>query len=472
MRRSWTNLGVVETIYEEEHEDFSSSNSSPDPKSLRSRVRAWSVVKGRKTDVAIHVQDSCFHLHKDPLATKSNYLKRLLTESSQITLSPPLNITPQTFHLVADHCYGAHVVITPSNVAPLRIAAELLEMTESNGGRDESLRHKTETYFRRAIAVNREYASIVLRSCLAQMPEAETTAALVSKCIEALTLVDDDDDNNVVNYLHDIITVRCEDFRLIAESMHRTLTRIGGQDLLYRIVDLYFKEYTGNITDEQKMQICNYIDCSILSPQLLMHAVQNPRMPLRFVVQAMFIEQLNTRRSVLSAANHHAMIKTTTHQKTDHTATLGALLQRDAALRQVVQLKSAMDATSSRIQSLEKELSGMRRAVLDKTENLRNEQTLDNGRSASFRLISERKVERGQRGSISWSSFRGGISSSEESCDGSITPMADRKNFGRRLMNGLKRISSLGRSKKVDGSEYESGGDVIVIKKDVPFLLE
>lgn len=211
-----------------------------------------------------------------------------------------------------------------------------------------------------------------------------------------------------------------------------------------------------------------------------MHAVQNPRMPLRFVVQAMFIEQLNTRRSVLSAANHHA-IKTTTHQKTDHTATLGALLQRDATLRQVAQLKSAMDATSSRIQSLEKELSGMRRAVLDKTENLINEQPLDNGRSASFRLSSERKVERGQRGSISSSSFRairskekaGGISWSEESSDGSITPRADRKNFGRRLMNGLKRISTLGRSKKVDGSggdEYESGGDVIVIKKDEPFL--
>lgn len=114
-------------------------------------------------------------------------------------------------------------------------------MTESNGGRDESLRQNTETYFRRAIAVNREYASIVLRSCLAQMPEAETAAALVSKCIEALTLFDDDNYNNVVNYLHDIKTVRCEDFRLIAESMHRTLTRIGGQDLLYRIVDLYFK---------------------------------------------------------------------------------------------------------------------------------------------------------------------------------------------------------------------------------------
>lgn len=37
-----------------------------------------------------------------------------------------------------------------------------------------------------------------------------------------------------------------------------------------------------------------------------MHAVQNPQMPLRFVVQAMFVDQLNTRRAIaVASADHH-----------------------------------------------------------------------------------------------------------------------------------------------------------------------
>lgn len=112
--------------------------------------------------------------------------------------------------------------------------------TATNGGRDESLQQKTETYFRRAIAVNGDYAAVVLRSCIALLPEAETAAALVSKCVEALVM-GTDDSSNVVNYLHDIKTVRWDDFRLIVGSICRRLTRNGGQDLLYRIVDFYFK---------------------------------------------------------------------------------------------------------------------------------------------------------------------------------------------------------------------------------------
>lgn len=86
------------------------------------------------------------------------------------------------------------------------------------------------------------------------------------------------------------------------------------------------------------------------------------------------------------------------HYESPDADTLGALLQRDAALRQVAQLKSAMNATSSRIQSLEKELTVMRQVVQDNT-GVKSNQT-DSSRSASFRLGSERKVERGQKGSI------------------------------------------------------------------------
>ncbi|KAM7516447.1 hypothetical protein LguiA_006030 [Lonicera macranthoides] len=408
----------------------------------------------------------------------SGYLKRHLTESSEITLSPPLNITPETFSLVADFCYGTHLVVTPLNIAALRTAAEILEMTETNGNGEENLRQKTEAYFRRAVTVNREYASTVLRSCLSSLPEAETTAFLMSRCIEALSLAGDGDD--IMNCLGDVRTVRPKDFQLIVESMHRRMT--GSHDLLYKIVDLYLKEHNGKISEEEKTRICNYIDCTTLSPQLLMHAVQNPKMPLRFIVQAMFLEQLNTRRSLFSAAATHLNTTTSRHKNHHHqpkaphdNITLGAILQRDAALRQVAELQATMHATSSRVQALEKELIGMRQVLDDPAIN-----GSDPGRSASFRFSSEGKVERGERGSVSSGSFRGFGRKERTKASFYTQGFSDgnskvERKFGKRVLDGLKsvfRVSNFGNEKncerKVDGNG-NGNGDVTVIRKDLRF---
>ncbi|KAK4410074.1 BTB/POZ domain-containing protein [Sesamum angolense] len=197
--RGWNELGIVGTIYEEEDEhSSSSSSSSSNMPSLepttpnQTQLKSWILISlSHDPDVVIHVQNSCFHLHKEALIARSAYLKRQLTEFPEITLSPPLNITAQTFSLVTDFCYGNHVAITPFNVAALRTAAELLGMTETGGtAGEESLQQKTEAYFCCAVAVNKEYASIVLSSCFPLLPEAETAAALVSRCIEAVLTIE------------------------------------------------------------------------------------------------------------------------------------------------------------------------------------------------------------------------------------------------------------------------------------------
>lgn len=247
-------------------------------------------------------------------------------------------------------------------------------------------------------------------------------------------------------------------------------------------LNLFFKqEYKGKISDEEKIAMCNYIDCTILSPQLLMHAVQNSRMPLRFVVQAMFVEQLNTRRSILTATaadnHHHHHIN---HLQNKNEVSLGTILERDAALRQVAQLKAAMNATSSRIQSLENELSGMRKLLKESDQNTKSNLTHDSARSASFRLSSENKIDRGQIGSVSSASFRiltgrergllGSSNSSEVSYE--LSMKVEKSNFSRRFMNGLKsafRVSKKKTESKVENVKEEDGKDVVVIKKDVPF---
>ncbi|XP_059457435.1 BTB/POZ domain-containing protein At3g49900-like isoform X1 [Corylus avellana] len=459
--KAWKHLGVVETIHEEKEYEYSSSTSpslsptiSSPPTPLHTRVQAWSLAWGQKTDILINVHGRCFHLHKDALTSRSTYLKREFMGISVFTLSPPLKITAETFALIADFCYGTNIVITPFNVAALRTAAELLEMTESNDEGEENLLQITETYFYRIIAVNREYALIVFRSCLSLLPEAETTAYLVSRCVEALSSVEDDGRGHNVACFDDVIPMSPEDFLIVTDSMHRRLT---SHDVLYRTVTLYFKGYSGKLTEEQKTHICNSIDCNKLSPQLLLEAVQNPTMPIRFMVRAMLMEQLNTRRSILSATDRTQPPR---RQRiiNEHPTTLGAILQREKAARQAAHLKAAMDATSSRIESLEKELSVMKK-LLNEPDTQRS--IMGSARSSSFHYGggSENKIERVDRGSASLRFFVRGGRGSSSSLEASSTDLAEtprtRKNMRQRLIYGLKtafRVPKLSASK----NEFES----------------
>ncbi|XVF59271.1 hypothetical protein PTKIN_Ptkin07bG0262200 [Pterospermum kingtungense] len=498
--KPWGNLGVVETIYEEEEEDYEKCSTSPfdhlspsllsSPSTpLHSRVEAWSLAMGRKTDAVIHVNGTAFHLHKDPLSTKSIYLRRQLLERSELTLSPPLNITAETFSLVVDFCYGTHILVTPFNVASLLLAAELLEMTETKGDEsDQNLKQMADGYFRRFVSVNGEYAAIVFRSCLSLLPEAETAAFLVSRCVEVMNLTEDGGGGVEDGCFDDVISLRAEDFKIVAESMHQ---RFEYHDSLYRIVDFYLEEHSGKITEEQKTHICTSIDCNKLSPQLLLHAVQNPRMPLRFVVRAMLVEQLNTRRSIFSAANHHCSRKhrprdttTTTTTNNDNNITLGAILQREATMHETAQLKAAMDATSSRIQALEKQLLCMKK-ILQESDHNQNDQTtgvgsrgvLESGRSASFHYGSGNKVDRADTGTPASASFRFSSGPEERAItlgtSSTYYPCIDspriKKNIGQRLIKGLKsafRVSNSAtkngaRDKKISSKSELRNGQVI-----------
>ncbi|XP_059457458.1 BTB/POZ domain-containing protein At3g49900-like isoform X1 [Corylus avellana] len=445
--KAWKHLGVVETIHEEKEYEYSSSTSpslsptiSSPPTPLHTRVQACYV----NQVAGMGAEDR----HLDKRSWK------VFSSAQVFTLSPPLKITAETFALIADFCYGTNIVITPFNVAALRTAAELLEMTESNDEGEENLLQITETYFYRIIAVNREYALIVFRSCLSLLPEAETTAYLVSRCVEALSSVEDDGRGHNVACFDDVIPMSPEDFLIVTDSMHRRLT---SHDVLYRTVTLYFKGYSGKLTEEQKTHICNSIDCNKLSPQLLLEAVQNPTMPIRFMVRAMLMEQLNTRRSILSATDRTQPPR---RQRiiNEHPTTLGAILQREKAARQAAHLKAAMDATSSRIESLEKELSVMKK-LLNEPDTQRS--IMGSARSSSFHYGggSENKIERVDRGSASLRFFVRGGRGSSSSLEASSTDLAEtprtRKNMRQRLIYGLKtafRVPKLSASK----NEFES----------------
>lgn len=61
-------------------------------------------------------------------------------------------------------------------------------------------------------------------------------------------------------------------------------------DDLYRAIDIYLKEHP-ELSKSERKSICRLLDCKKLSMEACMHAAQNELLPLRLVVQVLFVEQ-------------------------------------------------------------------------------------------------------------------------------------------------------------------------------------
>ncbi|KAK1315753.1 BTB/POZ domain-containing protein [Acorus calamus] len=373
---------------------------------------------------------------KDPLLSRIGYLRRHVTAAA-VTLSSPLHITPDTFAAVSASCYGHAVPLSPSNLAPLRVAADVLDISGDVDGGGDDLRRRTEAYFTNVVSGNRDAADHVLRSCLRLLPDAEAAASLASRCVESLATTDGLDGRS--GWIDGMCALSAEDFQIIATSLRARSAR--SLDLLYRIADLYLKEHPGKLTEEEKNRICSTVDCRRLSPQLLIHAVQNPRMPLRFVVRAMLIEQLHTRRSIFGRHHHRRPPLQPPAVDVDPTPdnTLGAILQRDAALRQVIHLRASMEAMCAKVETLEGDLAEMRLRLRRSTEEREQQQQraivaeTESVRSASFRFASDKGSARRMEAERerSWAS-------SEKS--------SRERSIGRAFLMGIKSVFRTSRS--------------------------
>eukprot|EP01018_Ginkgo_biloba_P030336 Gb_38662 [translate_table: standard] len=211
-------LGVVHTIYEEQEELYQSStentsnsgrldnpvlpsesawivfengeysplasDATNNEGSLQRIVWTWCETTGIPTSVTVHIMDRSFELHKFPLVSRSGYFKRELMEANEIYLSSPGGA--EVFELVAAYCYGSAIIMGPSNIAAIRCAAELFEMTEEycRG----NLCKRSDLYFKDVILKNWDDAIEVLRSCQELQPIAGELA-IVGRCVEALALM-------------------------------------------------------------------------------------------------------------------------------------------------------------------------------------------------------------------------------------------------------------------------------------------
>ncbi|KAK8674294.1 hypothetical protein V6N13_112588 [Hibiscus sabdariffa] len=67
-------------------------------------------------------------------------------------------------------------------------------------------------------------------------------------------------------------------------------------DQLYRAMNSFLQAHR-DITQEEKGSVCKYLNCQKLSQEACIEAVQNELMPLRLIVQALFVQQLNTHQA-------------------------------------------------------------------------------------------------------------------------------------------------------------------------------
>ncbi|KAL6575585.1 hypothetical protein OROHE_000962 [Orobanche hederae] len=68
-------------------------------------------------------------------------------------------------------------------------------------------------------------------------------------------------------------------------------------DGIYRAIDVYLDKHKHLIESEREM-LCRVLDCSKLSAEACQHAARNERLPIRVVVQVLFVAQLKLRESI------------------------------------------------------------------------------------------------------------------------------------------------------------------------------
>ncbi|XP_021864662.2 BTB/POZ domain-containing protein At5g48130 [Spinacia oleracea] len=244
----------------------------------------------------------------------------------------------------------------------------------------------------------------------------------------------------------------------------------NNHDHLYTTMNTYILAHP-NLSAEEKTSVCKYLNCQKLSQELCVEAVQNELMPLRLIVQALLVQQLNTQHAFkecsesfrfaaynsrefsgsLSSSrypnsksqnleditdNDEAEIMIMKNQplsccildnNNDHNA---VALQRKPDI--IAAARKEYESTSFRIQNLEQEL-----VSLKKNLRLKKKETED-PKMKNFGLEGR---------SYSSSSKRRNISLGQvTSCIGSVNFSSQRKYAGR-LLKIFRRVTLFGRAK-------------------------
>ncbi|KAG2646481.1 hypothetical protein PVAP13_2KG511800 [Panicum virgatum] len=176
---------------------------------------------------------------------------------------------------------------------------------------------------------------------------------------------------------------------------------------LYEAINTYLVEHRG-LSGEEKATLCGHLDCRKLSHEACIQAVQNDRMPLRLIVQALFVQQLHTHRAFTECSDSFRCVNSgelvagagaytpspgcpaipTSQPLSGSSPYESHHAPRDARLR-ARDDASDYETASFRIQALEQEIISLKR-TLQRHNTLKGSARRDGGnKEPSFRVATD-----------------------------------------------------------------------------------
>ncbi|CAL0315943.1 unnamed protein product [Lupinus luteus] len=224
---------------------------------------------------------------------------------------------------------------------------------------------------------------------------------------------------------------------------------------LYRAINNFLKIHPGMSQDE-KGAVCKHLDCQKLSQEACIEAVQNEMMPLRLIVQALFVQQINTHKAFkdcsdsfryancgeLSGSLSSSKCPYSTSQNlgespcTDSRPLSFFLKKKDILMQNSEYSTAEYESTSFRIQNLEQELMSLKKSL-----QLQNNVT----QSEAGKLIKTEKMKQCGLETRSISKRRNPIG--QATCCMSSVNFASQRKYASRLLKIFRRITLFGSRK-------------------------
>lgn len=225
--------------------------------SFEKKDSSWFVTSDIPTDLSIQIEGNTFHVHKYALLTKSGYIDRVDFQLKSSDSEHNLKLDnfpggPASFEELVKFCYGLPIDLSPNNVAPLRCAAEFLDMTEEF--EDGNLISKTEAFLTYIVLVSWRDSVIVLKTCENLSPWAENLQ-IVRRCCDSISWKAFQDKNELIDdeawWFDDLATLRIDHFSRIIAAMKSKGTK---PDIIGSCIKHYAEKWLPSMDGEVERQ--------------------------------------------------------------------------------------------------------------------------------------------------------------------------------------------------------------------------
>ncbi|KHN16136.1 Putative BTB/POZ domain-containing protein DOT3 [Glycine soja] len=201
--------------------------------SLEHTQRNWIAWSNSPSDLIIQIGDSSFHLHKLAIASRSEYLNRLVfqrgsnREKAGDSLIIQIKNLPggkKAFELIVKFCYGRKIDITAANIVPLYCAAHFLEMSEDL--EEGNLISKAEAFLTFQLLSSWKDTFRILKSSESISPWAKDLH-IVKRCSEFTFENETPLSNNSVDnwWFKDVSCLRIDHFIEVIQSIRKRGTK-------------------------------------------------------------------------------------------------------------------------------------------------------------------------------------------------------------------------------------------------------